>query len=774
MANTPDTNLGRGPRIPEPRERDQSLSRFEVVQGRIEGIESTSPRSRTIEQRTEWLRLTAERGQLFAERGARPVLDLATGLVDDFFQQEVLTTYKDAAGSGDTRDEKRGARQVATFIESRRAALHESIGMAVDPLKQSQAAPRYNPARHEGMARWHVERALDRMYATFMGHAGIDLQHMTKLDSALRPADYEWQMPEGWEAAAPSEPARPEPTRPAAAVGREVGRGGPSGRINVEPTAEDYEGATRLAEETEEEFRARREAVASERAYRRAQTEAATTFGRRGTLESYVVERTENPDPAASKLITRETTRRWGIPDMIRGGFSEMFPRDTYASEVFSLIASIGFGKVTLRDRQLMTFLTLSNRGIDFEEAAFNGLVPLLALKGLLGFRRMDDPTLAGIETVWPDGLTSWMKNDLETKKCFTLILQLKGYRIAGEPSPDRIIPGLQKREIRREDYIDTRMTSPWILEGTSHSLADIVGGRGNDPDAGITDQETQLYKNATREGLRSQGIHVDPGILDVALVAAQYFFTGDQNNKVAELRKEMYDPQTEEGDIASKSLLPFIDTVSSEDTVATDREGNPIRGDEDGKFRKAKLREVLEKRGMDAFLQSITTSGGMEANKFWRAWRDRKLLLDFKDAFTGIRKGEGPDGSTLDYDQRDEALAKLFEGRGPGGVLQIKHVIEQDTIDRVLDPRKISTHDKVTYVSKGRREVAAVKGLVAGTAKNAQRVLYDGPISIADGISRLLIPGFGARMDQELARRKKEKDSRERAGRDRGRQGRR
>lgn len=216
-----EQNGGLPPRGPERQERERGISRFESVQQHIDGIEVIPPRRRNADQLTEWDRLTRERARLFGEQGVRPSIDMANGLLDDFFQGEVLTRYQEATSEAVARgtsleDARRtAARNSAAFAQGQRADFHSQVGSAVEPLIDPQNNSRYNPGRHDGMPRWHVNRAFDRMYATFMQQAGLDIGNMTKLDSALRPFDHEWQIPEGWEnATPPGGPARPEPARP--------------------------------------------------------------------------------------------------------------------------------------------------------------------------------------------------------------------------------------------------------------------------------------------------------------------------------------------------------------------------------------------------------------------------------------------------------------------------------------------------------------------------------------------------------------------------------
>lgn len=210
------------PRGPE--RRDSGLSQFETLQQRIEGVEAVPAARRNVDQVTEWDRLTRERARLFNEQGVRPSIDMANGLLDDFFQGEVLTRYQEATGEAVARGasledaQRNAARSSAAFVQGQKTDFHSQVGSAVEPLIDPQNNSRYNPGRHDGMPRWHVDRALDRMYATFMQQAGLDIRNMTRLDSALRPFDHEWQMPQGWEAATPP-PSPRDPERAPTADG---------------------------------------------------------------------------------------------------------------------------------------------------------------------------------------------------------------------------------------------------------------------------------------------------------------------------------------------------------------------------------------------------------------------------------------------------------------------------------------------------------------------------------------------------------------------------
>ena len=559
--------------------------------------------------------------------------------------------------------------------------------------------PDFTRDTYHGMVEVYVTDALDDVRDTLRGD---------------RPPEHEpwqWNMIDASVAQDAARPAVPEPTTATTIPDTETKRARP--RVDAEPPLRRPTPDTpRDREETREEFERDVQRMSEEFNRRVAELSSSLEAAFRGhrSVEQFLVWESEEADPAIGRDFSRRWLRKHQVPDMVRAGITPEIFQDEHTSMVFSDVSDIGLGKDYILDRQLATIISTSHeRG--FRSAAFNGLIPLLALDGAMYTRRMDEKDmLAAVAAVSPNGLSRWLRQDDETRKCFVLLLQLQGYKVRGEANPDQLIPGLE-RVGTDPDHIT--MQSPYKLRSVEHLFSDVLGGRGTDREGGIEEDEIEEYLKAVQEA-----IGTDKGIVRVAYTAFRFFWFPHQNNKIKEMYGTIYDPITDKGFFEPTEVCSLLDRnkdlkrhpmTRADGSVVLDRKTNRP------KMQSLTLKEVLEKKGIDEFLGALT-SARTPTTQMSREWNDEKTRLDWKDSFTGIMKGRGPDGANTEIDQRGEELQESYAKNG--AVLRLKGKVSDATLARTLNPFAIGTGLKEAHIGTGAKAVQGAKATAAGIGR--------------------------------------------------------
>ncbi|MBI2267922.1 MAG: hypothetical protein HYU80_00535 [Candidatus Blackburnbacteria bacterium] len=655
-------------------------SDFGLAQRGIDRIEKISQDEITTEDMSAWHGLRRERARLFAEPEVAPALGAA----------------KIALGAALERalDEgKGGALGVATYIQKNRASIHSEIRALVDPLLSSK------PERHLGMGSWYVDRALDRMYATFAQRAGIDISNNPRLASALRPEDFEWELPENWEGRVGQRgpepvgvgvvngggPRGPEPSP--AGGGTEAGAGGPGGPR--EP----------------------------------------------GLPPSPLPRGSERGEaPREGRMFSLRWTRLHGLPDVLPPAPALGVNRSLSSSVVLSQIYESGFSQFLLRQAEVIVG---SSEEDEFQAAVSSGLFPLMALDRAMRASRIDSVS----ETMRssgpsPEGVSRWLRIDQETRRCLTLLLRLQGYEVADEGGVHDEVVNLQRVGHSDLDYLFPQSTVR--LQGVGHRFSEVVGRNREgeiDPRSGITPGEISKYLEAVRQAVGvAPGVSTDMGVVRLAYTIFRYFGFPHANGKMLELYEELYDRRTGRGDLAYQDIRPLVDQTTVPDA-------------------RKKLRDVLAEGrsvvtgervgGVVAFAEALEL---IRQEQIVRDWADLQRLLDLKDAVSALREGRGPEAGRLEYDDRVRGLQDLMKNEF--GILDVKRKLTDETVVRLKDPRKVSTVEPRGKPSRLQSEIAGFKGVLNDATS---------PVRLAEGIGSSVRRFFGVEDLYQKRRRERE-----------------